>query len=145
MTLPSRKVTIMVILFSCSWFWNSVIIIDVPLAPWTGEVASVGMVAYLANSSCVPCHHTRLWETTFQALVSAYLPHVHRLDWKPILCCSMDDHYYWWASLIMELWMVLKACFCEGHREQKFYNYGSIISFLADKLFRCSQVYKFLT
>lgn len=84
-------------LFSC--IWNSVIIINIPLAPCTGEVASVGLVACLANSSCVPHYHTRLWETTFQTLVSTYLPYVYRLDWQPILRSSMDDNYYWWASL----------------------------------------------
>lgn len=85
--------------FSFSRIWNSVIIINIPLAPHTEEVASVGLVACLANSSCVPHYHTRLWETTFQTLVSTYLPYVYRLDWQPILCSSMDDNYYWWASL----------------------------------------------
>jgi len=48
----------LVFLFSC--IWNSVIIINIPLAPRTEEVASVGLVACLANSSCVPHYHTRL-------------------------------------------------------------------------------------
>lgn len=92
-----RKLLSLFFLFSC--IWNSVIIINIPLAPRTGEVASVGLAACLANSSCFPHYHTRLWETTFQTLVSTYLPNVYHLDWQPVLRSSVDDNYYWWASL----------------------------------------------
>lgn len=106
--------------FPFSWFWNSVIIINVPLAPGTKEVASVGMVACLANSSCFPCYYTRLWETTIQALVSTHLPYVHHLDWQPLLCCSMDDHYHWWVSFIMVLWIVLMLILVKVTQSRNF-------------------------
>lgn len=59
LNLSFEQIRVLTNHFPFSWFWNSVII-NIPLASGTEEVATVGMVACMANSSRVSCYHTRL-------------------------------------------------------------------------------------